>query len=156
MFLGTDDGLYISLNAGEKWEKFNSKIFPTVPVRDLVIHPREHDLIVGTFGRAAWVMDDIRPLRSIAGDEQMYSEKNFHLFEPPTAYQAAYQQATGSRFGGDAMYQGTNRKSGAMISYFVKPEMKKSSSNNDAALLKSPLIKASLNVSIKLNPGCSL
>ncbi|MAV80450.1 MAG: hypothetical protein CMD12_00485, partial [Flavobacteriales bacterium] len=91
LFLGTDDGLYISLNAGEKWEKFNSKIFPTVPVRDLVIHPREHDLIVGTFGRAAWVMDDIRPLRSIAGDEQIYSEKEFHLFEPPTAYQAAYQ-----------------------------------------------------------------
>ena len=131
LFLGTDDGLYISLNAGEKWEKFNSKIFPTVPVRDLIIHPREHDLIVGTFGRAAWVMDDIRPLRSIAGDDQMYSDKEFHLFEPPTAYQAAYQQATGSRFGGDAMYQGTNRKSGAMISYFVKPETKKSPSNND-------------------------
>ena len=126
LFLGTDDGLYLSLDAGENWEKFKSEIFPTVPVRDLVIHPREHDLVIGTFGRAAWVLDDIRPLRSIANDNKLFSDKNFQLFEPPTAYQAAYQQATGSRFGADAMYQGTNRRSGAMISYFVKPEKKKS------------------------------
>ena len=126
LFLGTDDGLYVSLDAGENWEKFKSEIFPTVPVRDLVIHPREHDLVIGTFGRAAWVLDDIRPLRSIANDNKLFSDKNFQLFEPPTAYQAAYQQATGSRFGADAMYQGTNRRSGAMISYFVKPEKKKS------------------------------
>ena len=118
--MGTDDGLYVSLD--ENWEKFKSK-FSTVPVRDLVIHPREHDLVIGTFGRAAWVLDDIRPLRSMANDNKL-SEKNFQLFEPPTAYQAAYQQATGSRFGADAMYQGTNRRSGAMISYFVKPERK--------------------------------
>ena len=128
LFLGTDDGLYVSLNAGENWEKFKSEIFPTVPVRDLVIHPREHDLVIGTFGRAAWVLDDIRPLRSIANDSKLFSDKNFQLFKPPTAYQAAYQQATGSRFGADAMYQGTNRRSGAMISYFVKPEKKKSPS----------------------------
>ena len=47
------------------------------------------------------------------------------LFEPPTAYLAAYQQPTGSRFGADAMYQGTNRKYGAMLSYFVNPPVKK-------------------------------
>ena len=58
LFLGTDDGLYVSLNAGEKWTKWTNG-FPTVPVKDLVIHPREHDLIIGTFGRAAWVLDDI-------------------------------------------------------------------------------------------------
>ena len=65
LFLGTDDGLYVSLNAGEKWTKWTNG-FPTVPVKDLVIHPREHDLIIGTFGRAAWVLDDIKPLRALA------------------------------------------------------------------------------------------
>ena len=55
LFLGTDDGLYVSLDAGENWEKFKSEIFPTVPVRDLVIHPREHDLVIGTFGRAVGI-----------------------------------------------------------------------------------------------------
>ncbi|MDB9836873.1 hypothetical protein OAC51_08230 [Flavobacteriaceae bacterium] len=124
MFLGTDDGLYITLNAGKQWDKFDAEIFPTVSVKDLVIHPREHDLVIGTFGRAAWVLDDIRPLRALASSPSKI-EKDVQLFEPPTAYLAAYQQPTGSRFGADAMYQGTNRKYGAMLSYFVNPPVKK-------------------------------
>ena len=122
LFLGTDDGLYISLNAGKKWEKFESKIFPTVPVKDLIIHPRENDLIIGTFGRAAWILDDIRPLRKIASSLEIINDKSITLFEPPTAYLASYQQPTGSRFGADALYQGENRKSGAMISYYFNPK----------------------------------
>ena len=122
LFLGTDDGLYISLDAGKKWEKFESKIFPTVPVKDLIIHPRENDLIIGTFGRAAWVLDDIRPLRKIASSLEIINDKSITLFEPPTAYLASYQQPTGSRFGADALYQGENRKSGAMISYYFNPK----------------------------------
>ncbi|APX99787.1 VPS10 domain-containing protein [Lacinutrix venerupis] len=117
MFLGTDDGLYISTNAGNKWTKWTEG-FPTVPVKDLVIHPREHDLVIGTFGRAAWILDDIRPLRAIAKNE--ISNKKLELFSPPTAYKAAYQQPTGSRFGADAMYNGENRGSGARFRYFVK------------------------------------
>ena len=117
VFLGTDDGLYLSLNAGENWQKYTNG-FPTVSTKDLAIHPREQDLLIGTFGRALWVMDDIRPLRAIAADPEILN-KDFHLFNPPTGYQVAYQQPTGSRFGGDAMYGGENKKSGAMISYFV-------------------------------------
>ena len=116
-FLGTDDGLYISIDKGVKWTKWTEG-FPTVPVKDLVIHPREHDLVIGTFGRAAWILDDIRPLRALA-KEQNLLQKTVHLFEPPTAYQAAYQQPTGSRFGGDALFNGENRKSGARFSYYL-------------------------------------
>ena len=72
LFLGTDDGLYISLNAGNEWTKWTSG-FPTVSVKDLIIHPREHDLIIGTFGRAAWILDDIRPLRAIAKNKSISS-----------------------------------------------------------------------------------
>ncbi len=118
LFLGTDDGLYISFNAGEKWQKWTEG-YPTVSTKDLVIHPREHDLVIGTFGRAAWVLDDIRPLRAIAKTPSIL-ERNIKLFTPPTGYQAAYQQPTGSRFGGDAMYNAENKKSGAMITYFLK------------------------------------
>ena len=117
LFLGTDDGLYISIDKGVKWTKWTEG-FPTVPVKDLVIHPREHDLVIGTFGRAAWILDDIRPLRALA-KEQNLLQKTVHLFEPPTAYQAAYQQPTGSRFGGDALFNGENRKSGARFSYYL-------------------------------------
>ncbi|WP_299556159.1 hypothetical protein [Seonamhaeicola sp.] len=122
LFLGTDDGLYLSLNAGETWTKWTEG-FPTVSVKDLVIHPREHDLIIGTFGRAAWVLDDIRPLRAIAKNKQILNQ-NLELCEPPTAYLAAYQQPTGSRFGGDALYNGNNRKQGVQISYYVKIDKK--------------------------------
>ncbi|MFK7812121.1 MAG: WD40/YVTN/BNR-like repeat-containing protein [Maribacter sp.] len=119
MFLGTDDGLYISFNAGNKWQKWNDEGYPTVPTMDLVIHPREHDLVIGTFGRAAWILDDIRPLRKLAAD-QTFLQKEVALFPSPTAYQAAYQQPTGSRFGGDALYNAENRKYGAMITYYLK------------------------------------
>ncbi|WP_370391382.1 WD40/YVTN/BNR-like repeat-containing protein [uncultured Winogradskyella sp.] len=124
MFLGTDDGLYISIDAGETWTKWTEG-FPTTSVKDLVIHPREHDLVIGTFGRAAWVLDDIRPLREIAKNKAVMTS-NITLFEPPTAYQAAYQQPTGSRFGADAMYHGENRSGGARFTYmFNKKDMPK-------------------------------
>ncbi len=118
MFLGTDDGLYISFDAGEKWLKWTEG-FPTVSTKDLAIQPREHDLVIGTFGRAAWVLDDIRPLRALASDMSVLN-REIALFTPPAAYQAAYQQPTGSRFGGDAIYNAENRKYGAMITYFLK------------------------------------
>ena len=132
LFLGTDDGLYVSLDAGKKWTKWTEG-FPTVPVKDLVIQSREHDLVIGTFGRAAWVLDDIRPLRAMAKNNQLLSQK-IALFKPPTAYQAHYQQPTGSRFGGDALYNGENRKYGAAISYYIikPPKAKKSKSKKDS------------------------
>ncbi|WP_369994214.1 WD40/YVTN/BNR-like repeat-containing protein [Winogradskyella sp.] len=131
MFLGTDDGLYISMNAGEKWTKWTQG-FPTTSVKDLVIHPREHDLVIGTFGRAAWVLDDIRPLREMAKNASVMSS-NIKLFDPPTAYQAAYQQPTGSRFGADATYHGENRGGGARFAYlFNKKETPKDETKDDA------------------------
>ena len=125
LFLGTDDGLYVSFNAGENWQKYTHG-FPTVSVKDLVIHPREQDLVIGTFGRAAWVLDDIRPFREIARNSKVFDQK-IKLFEPPVAYHTAYQQPTGSRFGADAIYQGENRESGARITYFVDIPPKKDS-----------------------------
>jgi photosystem II stability/assembly factor-like uncharacterized protein/ribonuclease HI len=130
MFLGTDDGLYISIDAGDNWTKWTEG-FPTTSVKDLVIHPREHDLVIGTFGRAAWVIDDIRPLREIAKNKSAISS-NITLFEPPIAYQAAYQQPTGSRFGADAIYHGENRDGGARFTYmFNKKEMPKNEAKEE-------------------------
>ena len=67
IFLGTDDGLYVSIDAGVNWTKYTNG-FPTVSVKDMVIHPREDDLVIGTFGRAAWVLDDLAPLVAMAGN----------------------------------------------------------------------------------------
>ncbi|WP_372975902.1 WD40/YVTN/BNR-like repeat-containing protein, partial [Muriicola sp.] len=118
MFLGTDDGLYISFDRAGTWQKWTEG-FPTVSTKDLVIHPRERDLVIGTFGRAAWVLDDIRPLSTVASDPAVLN-KALAVFDPPVAYQAAYQQPSGSRFGADAIFNGQNREGGAMITYFLK------------------------------------
>jgi hypothetical protein len=75
-------------------------------------------LVIGTFGRAAWVLDDIRPLREMAKNKPVIAS-NIKLFKPPIAYQASYQQPTGSRFGADAMYHGENREAGARFSYLI-------------------------------------
>jgi len=120
LFLGTDDGLYVSIDAGNNWQKWDHG-FPTTSVKDLVIQEREHDLVIGTFGRAAWVLDDIRPLRAIAKSNSVLDQE-IKLFEPPIAYQAAYQQPTGSRFGGDALYQGENRGYGTQMTYYFKAD----------------------------------
>ena len=64
-FLGTDDGLYLSLDGAKSWEKIKADLFPTVSTKDLVIHKREPDLIIGTFGRVAWVLDDIEPFAKL-------------------------------------------------------------------------------------------
>lgn len=121
MFLGTDDGLYVSIDAGENWTKYTNG-FPTVSVKDLVIHPREDDLIIGTFGRAAWVLDDLEPFTAFAKAEQ---RKAIELYEPPTAYFARYQQPTGSRFGADAMFHGENRSSpNGPFKYFFDKDLK--------------------------------
>ena len=148
LFLGTDDGLYISLNAGKKWTKWTNG-FPTVPVKDLVIHPREHDLIIGTFGRAAWVLDDIKPLRALAKSDNNFASR-LQLFEPPVAYQAAFLQPTGSRFGADALYQGENRKWGAPITFYInkpapkKPVVKKKSRKKAKKDVKNALVEKNI------------
>ncbi len=130
LFLGTDDGLYVSIDAGSNWQKWTHG-FPTTSVKDLVIQEREHDLVIGTFGRAAWVLDDIRPLREIAKNRSVLNS-NIKLFDPPTGYQAAYQQPTGSRFGGDAIYNGENREYGAHFSYYFKKGEEKETEEADA------------------------
>ncbi|MEP3089130.1 MAG: hypothetical protein ABJO48_06770, partial [Nonlabens ulvanivorans] len=120
MFLGTDDGLYVSINAGDDWVKYTNG-FPTVSVKDLAIQERENDLVIGTFGRAAWILDDLAPFVAFA---KAQPQQPIALYQPPTAYFARYQQPTGSRFGADAMFHGENRGSGAKFKYFFDKELK--------------------------------
>lgn len=125
MFLGSEGGLYVSIDGGNNWTQWDES-YPKVSTMDLTIHPREHDLVIGTYGRAAYVIDDIRPLREMASKGKSVLEKKVVLFDPPEAYLTLNQQPSGTRFGADAIFNGENRPSGAMISYVVnKPEEKK-------------------------------
>lgn len=118
LFLGTNNGLYFSWDFGTHWQKWG-KDFPTVPVNDLKIHPREGDLIAGTFGQSCLILDDLEPLRQLASNPNaQLSDKKITLFSPPIAYKASYKRADGTRFTAHAVFKGENRSSGARISYW--------------------------------------
>jgi hypothetical protein len=126
IFVGAENGLFVSLDDGKTYTRWTNEFPAGVPTMDLVIHPREHDLVIGTFGRAIYVLDDIRPLRQIAKEGLQILTKPLHVFSPPDAYQVTFQDPAGVLFPGNAMFQGENKRSGAMISYVLnKPEEKK-------------------------------
>jgi photosystem II stability/assembly factor-like uncharacterized protein len=81
LFVGTEFAAYASVDGGRSWRRIMNDL-PTVAVHDLVIHPRERDLIAGTHGRSIWIMDDITPLEQL--DERVAAAEA-HLFEPKTA-----------------------------------------------------------------------
>jgi photosystem II stability/assembly factor-like uncharacterized protein len=119
IFAGTETGLYFSLDYGSNWHKW-SKTLPSVPVMDLKVHPEEHDLILGTFGRSAYVVDDILPLRQLAAAGPRILEKPIVCFTAKEAYQAWYKEAQGTRFAANAEFIGENRPYGAGISFYIK------------------------------------
>ncbi len=118
LFLGTEHGLYVSIDEGVTWTKWTNG-YPSVSTMDLALQNREHDLVMGTFGRAVWVLDDIRPLREMAQQGTRVLTSPIHVYPAPDAYLAANQQAAGTRFAGNAIYIGENRQRGAMITYSV-------------------------------------
>lgn len=119
LFLGSENGLFVTIDGGKNWTKWTNDFPAGVPVMDLVIQEREHDLVIGTFGRAIWVLDDIRPLRELAKSSDAALNATTKLFSPPDAYLASLQQPSGPRFDADAIYNGQNRPTGARISFVV-------------------------------------
>ncbi len=128
IFLGTENGLYISLDEGKSWTKWTEN-YPSVPTMDMVIHPKEYDLDIATFGRSFYVFDDIRPLRELAKSGTEILDRTLYVFDPPTAYISQTQQASGTRFGGNAIFNGENKRRGAMISYVINKPKKEKSEN---------------------------
>jgi len=111
----------VSLDRGDSWFKWTHGL-PTVPVRALRVHPRDHDLVIGTHGRALWVLDDIRPLRALAQDPGL-TEEPLHLFETPKAFLRHTAAVDGYHFAGDALFRGEGRPAGALLTYWVGAEL---------------------------------
>lgn len=132
VFLGTEYGLYVSFDKAQTWHKWTHG-YPSVPTRDLKIHPREHDLIIGTFGRAAYILDDIRPLRALAADRDVF-EQPFKQFPIPDAYLAAMHQPRGARFNAQADWEGENRTSRARLTYYLAKKGQPEEQKGDTTL----------------------
>jgi photosystem II stability/assembly factor-like uncharacterized protein len=113
LFLGTEFGLWVSFDAGAHWLPWRHGL-PTVSVMDLVIHPREQDLVIGTHGRALYILDDIRPLRAMT--EKVLAEP-LHLFEIADTVQHAVRPEDSGFALGFSEYRGENRPYGALLTY---------------------------------------
>jgi photosystem II stability/assembly factor-like uncharacterized protein len=121
MFTGTEHGLWVSLNEGKDWTQWTQGL-PSVPVMDLALQEREADLVIGTFGRAVYVLDNIRPLRQLATTNGKVLDKPMAVFEPSAAYLASYASAPGYGSESDNLYQAANKSAGATIPFYLKPK----------------------------------
>jgi photosystem II stability/assembly factor-like uncharacterized protein len=119
VFLGTEQGLWVSFDGGNAWTRWKNN-FPAVPVSDLQLQTRENDLVIGTFGRSVWVIDQILPLREYARKGTGMFAGNISLLPVADAVLAAYNRPAGLRFPADAFYEGDNKPYGAALQYWVK------------------------------------
>ncbi len=110
LFAGTEHGLFVSTGAGTDWAKLSH--LPTTHVDDLVLHPREKDLVIGTHGQSVWILDDTTPLAEWTAET---ASAALHVFSIQRATIFNYRKDTSYR--GQAEFHGTNPVDGALITY---------------------------------------
>ncbi len=115
LFLGTELGLWISVDRGAHWAQFKGGHIPAVAVRDLVIQPRDNDLILATHGRGIWIVDDITPLRHLT--PELASQEAAFVAARPVQQRI---EAQGGWPSGAAAFAGDNPASGAVITYYQR------------------------------------
>jgi hypothetical protein len=116
LYAGTEFGLYISLDAGRTWEKFMTN-YPTVRTDDILIHPRDGDLIAATHGRSIWIADDITPLQQLTPDVRA---ADAHLFDVRPAVAYLNDIRTDISTGGQQLFEGENATRGTAIHFHLK------------------------------------
>ena len=115
LFLGTEFGLFVSIDGGKAWAQFKGSHFPAVAVRDLAIHGRENDLVLATHGRGIWIIDDITPLRGLTPD--LLTQEASFVSARPVQQRI---EANGGWRGGAATFTGDNPPDAAVITYYQR------------------------------------
>ena len=115
LYAGTELGLFVSFEGGNTWQRLALKNMPHVAVHDLLIHPRDNDLIVATHGRGIAILDDATLLQQAS---PAIIARTAHLFPPPTALRI--NRTNGNGWMGDQHFYGPNPPPGAMLTYYLK------------------------------------
>ncbi|HSP64441.1 MAG TPA: hypothetical protein VLQ90_15735, partial [Pyrinomonadaceae bacterium] len=116
LYVGTEFGLFISLNGGKEWKEFMSGL-PRVRVDDILVHPRDNDLIIGTHGRGIYILDDVSALQQLT-PKVMDADAFLFDVRPGTQW---FNDVRLSRYtGGAKLFRGTNPQPGTAISYYLK------------------------------------
>jgi len=115
LFLGTEFGLWVSVDQGAHWAQFKGGELPAVAVRDLTVQPRDSDLILATHGRGIWIVDDITPLRHLTPD--LLAQESSFVSARPVQQRI---EASGGWVNGAAAFVGDNPAAGAEITYYQR------------------------------------
>ena len=115
LFLGTEFGLWITVDGGQHWSRYKGGNMPAVAVRDLAIHPRDDDLVIATHGRGIWIVDNITPLRKLT--PQTVARGGAFVETKPVVQQLS---AFGGWSNGDAEFVGPNPPGDASITYYLQ------------------------------------
>ena len=115
LFLGTEFGLWISIDGGKRWAQFKGNHFPAVAVRDFAIQARESDLVLATHGRGIWIVDDIVPLRNLTSS--VTSQDVAFISARPVQQRI---EGSGGWANGDAVFVGDNPPDAAVITYYQR------------------------------------
>jgi photosystem II stability/assembly factor-like uncharacterized protein len=113
LFLGTEEGVYASWDGGSRWSSIRNNL-PPVAVRDIKVHPRDNDLIIGTHSRGAWILDDVTPLEQLA----QALPSDMYLFEMRQAVRTSPWGRDSNL--GNRVFQAQNPPMGAYIDYYFK------------------------------------
>jgi hypothetical protein len=116
LFAGTEFGLFVSLDQGAHWEAFMNN-YPTVRTDDILVHPRDGDLIIASHGRSLWIADDITPLEQFT---PAVAAQDAALFDVRPAIAYLFDYRTDADVGGDKRFEGENPARGTAISYYLK------------------------------------
>jgi photosystem II stability/assembly factor-like uncharacterized protein len=112
LYAGMEHGIYASWDGGKKWSAIMNNL-PPVSVRDIKIQTIENDLVIGTHGRGAWILDDITPLQEMANTKS----SGLHIFQPRTTYRWQMSRMDASQ--GQREYRAENPPYGAIISFHL-------------------------------------
>ncbi|MDQ6622559.1 MAG: sialidase, partial [Verrucomicrobiota bacterium] len=115
LFLGTEFGLWISIDGGKNWAQYKANHFPAVAVRDLAIQPRDNELVLATHGRGIWIVDDITPLRALTPD--VLGQEIAFVQAKPVQQRI---EGNGGWANGDAVFTGENPPDAAVIVYYQR------------------------------------
>jgi photosystem II stability/assembly factor-like uncharacterized protein len=113
LWLGTEFGAFWSWNGGTNWVQLTGGL-PTVPVNDLVIHPRDNDLVLGTHGRGVWILDQVNALQELTPE---ITALEGHLFTLEPAEQIRYRNERAHT--GNMIFEGENPPAGAIVDYWL-------------------------------------
>jgi len=154
LWCGSEQGLWWSVDAGSSWKRWEAGV-PAVPVRDIALQESQADLVLGTFGRGIYIIDNLAAIRTYArsGADENFGAAALTAFAADAGVQAAWARPAGERFRADHFWSAENKSGGLVLNYYVHPDSLSALEElTEASEFKIAIVNASLDTVRTLHP----